>query len=424
MSSPASKTLRLAIVLMAAMVLAGCSTSPPTATPSPTPTPTPSPSVTLSPSDQLAIYREIEDQLIAIRGLEPTTRLEPQVIDGPTLIANLTAEFDRSNKPEDVAKDEALYAALGLLAEGASLRDAYLDLQGSQVIGYYSSEDKALFVVSRSGRIGPLEKVTFAHEFTHALQDQSFDLASLGIQDLTNGDRALGRLALVEGDATAVQFEWLLAGHLTPDELTEVFAAAADPDMLAALRRAPAILREPSLFPYDAGLEFVESLRGQGGFERVNEAFLEPPESTAQIIHPQLYPESGPPLVEDLAGFVEAAGSGWTLRREDTLGEFITGLWLRENGAGNGVADTASAGWSADRVALFENGDDHVVLLVTDWATMSDADEFEAAGRTAIEGEDVESVIRVSTLRVALVFGTDRDAVDGISAQVRTAGCC
>ncbi len=419
----------LAALVVVALLAAACGSNTPTPTPSPTATPTPTPEAsptadpTADPSADLATYRQIEAQVIAIRGLEPTVRLVPTVIDRATLVANLTAEFDRSNKPQDIAKDEALLKALGLLEAGASLRDAYLDLQGSQVVGYYSPEGKALFVVSSSGGIGALEKVTFAHEFTHALQDQHFALDSLEIDDLSNGDRAIGRLALVEGDATATQVEWMLA-HLSMDELADVIAQSADPEILAAFNRAPAILRKTSLFPYDGGLRFVESLRADGDFEHVNEVFLEPPESTAQILHPELYPGSGPTVLEDLSGYAEAAGAAWTESREDTLGELISTIWLEENGVTARDAEAATAGWISDRVALFESGADHVVLFVTDWATTADADEFEDAGRTAIADQDVDEVIRVSTTRVVLVFGTDRDAVDGLSARVRTAGCC
>jgi hypothetical protein len=418
---------RAVALLAVVLAVAACSPNGPTGTPASSPTATPAASETTAPtsnpSADQAIYREIEDQVIAIRGLQPTNRLVPTIIDGPTLVANLTAEFDRTNKPEDLAKDEALLSALGLLPQGASLRDAYLDLQGSQVIGYYSPDDNALFVVSRGGGLGPTEKATFAHEFTHALQDQTFDLDSLDIDDLSNSDRALGRLSLVEGDAVATQTEWMLA-HLTMDELTQLIADASDPEVLAAFARAPAILRETSLFPYQGGLGFVESLRAEGGFDRVNEAYRALPESTAQIIHPETYPGSGAPALEDLSGFAEAAGTGWVERREDTLGEFITSVWLGENGVREADASAASAGWASDRIALFELGDDHVVLLVTDWTTTDDADAFEDAGRTATASQDFEAIIRVSTTRVVLAFGTSRDAVDGLAAQVRTGGCC
>lgn len=420
----------VAALLVPALIFAACSPTAPTSSPSPVASATATPGAsetappTSDPSADQAVYRDIEDQVIAIRDLQPTSRLVPTIIDGPTLVANLTAEFDRTNKPEDLAKDEALLIALGLLPAGGSLRDAYLDLQGSQVVGYYSPDDKALFVVSRGGGLGPTEKATFAHEFTHALQDQNFDLDSLDIDDPSNGDRSLGRLALVEGDAVATQTEWMLA-HLTTEELTQLIADASDAEVLAAFARAPAILRETSLFPYQAGHTFVESLRAVGGFERVNAAFGAAPESTAQILHPGTYPGSGAPLLEDLSGYAEAAGAGWVERREDTLGELITSVWLSENGVREAAAATGSAGWANDRIALFEhpNGD-HVVLLFSLWESSADAQEFEDTVRPVLDVEPFAALVRTAVDQVYVVFGTSEAAVDGIRNQLRTVGCC
>ena len=36
-----------------------------------------------------------------------------------------------------------------------------------------------MYVVTDTGEIGPLEEITYAHEYTHALQDQTFGLRSL-----------------------------------------------------------------------------------------------------------------------------------------------------------------------------------------------------------------------------------------------------
>lgn len=425
LDQPVARRRPLACAAAVLLAVLACTPTAPTASPTASPTSAPSATAvpTGTPVDVQALYREIEDQVVAIRGLQPKQRLEPTVIDGPTLTANLIAQFDKDNKPADLAADEALLTALRLLEPGTSLRTTYLDLQGSQVLGYYSPDDKALFVVSRSGTIGPIEKATFAHEFTHALQDQHFDLSSLHIDDRTNGDRALARLSLVEGDAVATQTDWMVS-HLTADDIAQIVAEASDPAVLAAFARAPAILRETSLFPYQAGLAFVGALRGQGGFDAVNDAFGKPPASTAQILHPATY-GGGDVQVEDLSRYAEDAGTGWQERREDTLGQLILRVWLRENGVRGADASTAAAGWASDRVALLEDvAGAHLVVLFTTWSTTTDADEFEAAARTALSGEPSKVVIRVSTEQVDFVFGTDAAAMNRIADQIRTAGCC
>jgi len=406
---PRTTTIVNAILAAVALIVASCGPVGPTDRPSPSsvpPTASPEPSGT--PVNPIAVYRQIEGEVVAIRGLEVTTALEPTILDRATLVANLTALFDEENRPEDIAAGERLLIALGLLAPGTSLRDAYLDLQGGQVIGYYSPDEDALFVVSRSGAIGPTERATYAHEFTHALQDQHFDLASLGTDDTSNGDRALAALSLVEGDAVASQTEWML-GHLTVEELGQLIAEASDPNVIAAFARAPAILRETSLFPYQAGLGLVETLRGGTGFAGVNAAYANPPASTEQVIHPERYLDPDEPTAVDLR-IDDLLAAGWTAGKADTLGEFIISVWLREGGVRPADARAAAAGWDGDRVALVDGPTGQsVVILRTVWDASAEADAFVDGVEIALRGYGIDHVIVRGSARteILLLIGPD-----------------
>jgi hypothetical protein len=151
----------------------------------------------------------------------------------------VTQSFNRDNPEELVQGYERLYKELQLMPEGESLEDLYIDLLSSQVAGLYDDETKKMYVVSRTGEIGPTEEVTYAHEFTHALQDQAFGLRALVGEETDQGDRTLARTTLVEGDATLLMSLWAQQ-HLSPAELAEV-AGAADPAseaILAGCRRS------------------------------------------------------------------------------------------------------------------------------------------------------------------------------------------
>ena len=86
--------------------------------------------------------------------------------------------FNEDNPPELIAANERLLKAMGMFPEDASLSGLYLELLGSQVAGFYSPEDDELYVVSRTGGLGPSERVTFAHEYTHAVVDHTANLSS------------------------------------------------------------------------------------------------------------------------------------------------------------------------------------------------------------------------------------------------------
>src|SRR4029077_12051630 len=109
-----------------------------------------------------------------------TQTLTPIVLDPAGLAARLNTTFDKDNPASLIAATNQLDQALGLLPPGTSLRDELLSMHSTQVAGFYEPDTKQMYVVSRSGGLGPLEKVTFAHEFDHALQDQHFDLTKLG----------------------------------------------------------------------------------------------------------------------------------------------------------------------------------------------------------------------------------------------------
>ena len=55
------------------------------------------------------------------------------------------------------------------------------------------------------------------------------------------------------------------------------------------LSRAPLVVRDLLMFPYAAGMRFVATLRARHPWKRVDQVFKEPPASTEQILHPELY---------------------------------------------------------------------------------------------------------------------------------------
>ena len=345
---------------------------------SPTPAPTPAPS-----GDAAALYREIEDQVVAERGLPAKQRLEPTILSEAELKVRIKEQFEKDNPADEIAVAEETLKAFGLLPADASLGDLYVDLLGSQVAGFYEPATREMVVVSKSGTIGAAEKVTFAHEFTHALQDQSFGLEGIDVDAVGQGDRSLGRLALVEGDATLLMTRWLSA-HLTPTELGELLKV--DPEALAQLERMPAILRETLLFPYQQGLIFVNGIWAIGGWEAVDRAFGRLPDSTEQVLHPSKYAAGEKPVdvALDGAALAKAMGAGWSGTPEDTLGEFQLSVWLRENGISALDAQAAAAGWGGDRLAYLRgpNGA-YALALLTAWDSQADVDEFLAAAKTA-----------------------------------------
>ena len=392
------------VALAAAVALAACNPVAPTVAP------TPDPAGTARPAAE--VYAEIRADVERARGLQSTAAVDPVTIDEAQLVENLEAEFDAEYSVEELAFSEDSLTTLGLLPKGSSLKQLTLALQAGQVAGYYSPERDQLFVVRRSGTdLGAVERVTYAHEFTHQLQDQHFDLGHLfaGAENETDG--SYSRLALVEGDAVSVQSAWMTE-RLTPQEMGELIAVALGPTSIDALQRAPRYLRETALFPYEDGFAFASRLLAEGGSPAVDGAYADPPTTTEQVLHPDRYLQREAAVEVSIpAGVAASLGAGWSEGGQDTLGELVLRIWLREGGITLPEARAATAGWGGDRLVLLRGPDDALAVgVATVWDTPADAQEFGDAASAAANALDLEVVVsRDDSLRVVIAIGPEAD---------------
>jgi hypothetical protein len=378
--------LSVAAVLAVVASACGNATPPPSAfaSPSTSTSPSASPSSSAQGSGDLqAVYAEINEQVRAMRGLEEKTPIEPTIVSPEEITEVIRTSFDEDYPPDEVAADERLYHGLGLLAKDKKLKDVYIDLLESQVAGLYDPIRKKLYVVSKGGDVGPVEKVYYSHEYDHALQDQNFDLDAItdGLQDET--DELLARQALVEGDAYVLMTYWLQQ-NLTPEELTEVIRASADPEAQQALNRIPPIVQAQLLFSALQGTQFVGGIQMSGDWTAVDAAFSDPPQSTEQILHPEKFSAREVPIKVDLPDdLATKMGSGWSVVDEDTMGEHQTAIWL---GSGSiAAADDASAGWGGDRITILGGPNDAwAIAWHTVWDSDDDAAEFEVTAEAAV----------------------------------------
>ena len=228
----------LALLFSTALLVAACGATTTSQTPAPTvstapsgpssppatPSTAPSDPGTPQPSGEVAaLYDAIEDQVVAIRGLDPVD-VARQTIGGDALKEMNHTSFDEDNPADYVAGNDRLLKALGLIDEDQSLRELYLDLIDSQVAGFYRPDEKTLYVVSRSGAVGGADKITFAHEYDHALQDANFPGVFDAQKDLLDQtDQAMARAAVYEGDATMLMTQWAIP-NMTPADLQDYLA--------------------------------------------------------------------------------------------------------------------------------------------------------------------------------------------------------
>ena len=363
----------------------GAQTTLPEATTSPTqeePTKTPYPTSVLD--KQLSQEIElIQSQVIDERGLQPKSDVPVVLLSPDQLRQNVINDFLADYTDEESADDVLELTAIGLLEPGFDFRDFYIDLLSEQVAGYYDGDVKEMFVVQGEGFEGP-ERMTYAHEFTHVLQDQTYDIEhGLNYNDdacEADSERCAAIQALIEGDATQSELSWFqyYATRLDRQQITVFYDNYQSP----VYDQAPAFMKEDFGFPYNQGYAFVQTIYDEGGWSAVDDVYSNPPVSTEQILHPDLYP-GDTPIPVDLPDVIPALGNGWHELSRNQMGEWYTYLILARGANSKAnlddtTAQDAAAGWGGDEYVVLHNDTTNstVFVMETVWDSTKDATEF------------------------------------------------
>ncbi len=340
-----------------------------------------------SEAEAQAILAEIEEQVVAIRGLDAADIGPAEIISRTELAEELQQLFDEQYPPEERERDNISLRALGLLDPDQDVAELQLELLGDQVLGFYDDVEKRMVVVSDTG-VDVEARITYAHEYTHALQDEAFGLDSLETDAVGEDDRGLARISLIEGDATVTMLSWILQ-HLSQGEILEYFSSAEVPDTTGI----PSWMVGQLSFPYEAGLNWATSLAGgdptSPDFTEIDAAYVDPPASTEQIIDLEKWESREAPVsisVPDLAG---ALGEGWEEVDATPIGQASINIMLEYFGVAAADAGEASVGWGGDRAVIATGPDDaFAVAWKLTWDSADDAAEFLAAYETVVDSLD------------------------------------
>lgn len=194
--------------------------------------------------------------------------------------------------------------------------------------------------IIRENFLGNLDTArrALAHESVHVLQKQWFN-AKYGASTF---DGTLAVRALVEGDADLVADMYCERNDIPIHKITSL---SGDP------------LTDINIFPYVFGDSFVRYLYKKGGWKLINEAYRRYPESTAQIMHPELYLANVTPVNVSIE-----APEGWNVLYSNRMGEFYVYILMRDHGIKNETAWQIASAWQGDRLILARKGDEYLLL--------------------------------------------------------------
>lgn len=308
----------------------------------------------------------------------------------------IRSEIDTLYKNYSLKNYEQALKAFNLIPKKSELKEIIFTLLSSQAIAFYdtrskllyynsdfSQEEDSLFDISSSL---DLPSIYFVHELTHALIDQNFDIEkSLKLNDISNEDKQLAALAIVEGDATFMMLQYVSENEkmkdLNVNFLDIIKEIKSISDMIGEI--APLYLRETLVFPYFYGLNFFIKVKERG--LNFNSLYKNPPISTEEIIHPEKYfSRSDPPKKLTLSHSKVEGEPIW----EGTFGEFGIFLVLRSWGISEDIAKRASEGWGNDRYKVFKRKNENELTFIweTIWDSENDVNEF----MNALKGKRVK----------------------------------
>jgi hypothetical protein len=284
----------------------------------------------------------------------------------PAFNASVQADFRRSTPESEITLGQKELVFLGWIKKTQNYHEIVFQGLTNQVLGLYVPSQHALYVRSDDNQALGIRRDAIAHEYTHALQDQYFNLARL-MPDQSkvvyrNSDRIAAIHALTEGDAVTTQLLFI-SRHYSRAEYAQWLKLQQAPVKGPVLPRA--IYRD-FYFPYDDGLNFAEKLYLNGGMQAINRAYHRLPQSTYEIMHPSAYLRGWKPATVKLHQ-VEGLGH-WKRLDDDVMGALGYKLMIWEY-LDKSLATKTTDAYRGDRYIFLESGGRDAALFRSEWTT-------------------------------------------------------
>jgi hypothetical protein len=308
-----------------------------------------------------------------------------------------TGQLAKEEFAKSFAEEELTMKKLGFLPRDFNLKEFLVRSTGQQIAAYYDPETKT---ISMLNWVPPdRQEPILAHELTHALQDQNYDLEKWMKGGKKSGetgatdDNAAARKAVVEGQAMVVYVDYLLKpiGRSLEDTPGLVYQME-EPAVKAVIdsqlmHDAPMILREIGTFAYQEGLIFEGELLHKGGKKMAFAgAFERPPRNSHEVLQPEAYisGEKLPPLrIPDMR---DVLSNQYDVYDSGVIGELDVRALLKQYGERR-IADDLSSAWQGGAYVTFHKKDkaiadvtantgDLALLYLSRWKTPQAAERF------------------------------------------------
>jgi hypothetical protein len=327
-------------------------------------------------------------ELTQISGMKLRHPVPCDYITKEKINAFLKDRMKDTARPEEIRAEELALKKFGFVPQDFDLAKSTVDLLTEQAAAFYDYNRKKLFITESTP--SDTQEPVLAHELSHALADQNFNLARFIRQGRKSDDGSTARLAVMEGQATWLMSEYLArkSGHSLKDSPALVSSMSRLGESAAGdfpvYDNAPLYMRLTLVFPYSRGMLFQNAVCVRDGQEGFAEVFRRAPVSTQQVIHPEDYFSDIKPTQPELPdahlprGYKSLVGGA--------LGELDHSVLL-EQFLGRQQAAEIAPHWRGCNFELRENkkAGRVVLLYAAEWDSEESSRRYFAAYREALE---------------------------------------
>ena len=315
------------------------------------------PTNVISQESSCELSTRIIPEISRVRGLELKNKVPCLEKNKDQVLEYLEESLAKRFTEDKINYESLAFRALGLLPWKYDYKNELVKLYKDQIGGYYDPAKK-YFVMASWLPLSSQENVA-AHELTHALQDQHFNLDEMMDPRLTS-DELLARSALAEGDATLAMLEFSEKGRKisSNDVSAFILSTVTGASLNKSLRNAPAAIQALLLFPYNSGLRYVADIKEKSSMKEENSAnslnnlFKNPPKTTREVIQEDssaFQYSKITPNCEDLSkDLLSSSNENYQVAYQDRLGEFILNIALKNE---NKEKDS-NFGWRDDQLCI------------------------------------------------------------------------
>ncbi len=343
----------------------------------------------------------IASELTQISGMKLKRPVPCDFITREKVNEFLSKRVKEESSPEEIRAEELTLKKFGFVPPDFDLAKSTVDLLTEQAAAFYDYNKKKLFI-TESNTKEPQEPV-LAHELSHALADQNFNLSKFISAGRKSDDGSTARLAVMEGQATWLMSEFLARKNgqslSTSPELVAMMSGeneSGEGGQFPVYDKSPLYLRQTLVFPYTKGMLFQDAVIHRDSQAAFAQVFQHPPLSTQQIIHPERYfsgvKPTDPALPEShLSRHYKGLVGG-------SLGELEHTILLQQY-AGKPAAAEIAPHW---RGCNFELREDKkagrvVLLYASEWDSEESARRFLSAYREAMQKKWKKMTVEAQT---------------------------